>query len=55
MPQDFVCIWNTNTSTSLDVSNKRHLNDNRTEKLFMLNPQKYGLNPYIDVINSLSA
>lgn len=43
MPEDFVCIWSKNTTTSLDVSNNRHKNEQRVEKLFMINPQKYGI------------
>ena len=43
MPEDFKCIWCKNVNTSLDVSNKRHQHEDRTEKLFMLNPEKYNL------------
>lgn len=43
MPPDFTCIWQKSVKTSLDVSNKRHNNEQRIEKLFMLNPEKYGL------------
>lgn len=43
MPEDFVCIWSKNTTTSLDVSNNRHKDEQRVEKLFMIEPQKYGV------------
>lgn len=39
MPEDFVCIWQKSVTTSLKV----HEHEARTEKLFVLNPEKYGL------------
>ena len=45
MPSDFACIWEKQVSTSLDVSNKRHENEQRVERLFMINPEKYGVQP----------
>lgn len=43
LPPDFVCIWSKNITTSLKV----HKHEQRTEKLFMLNPEKYGLKPLV--------
>lgn len=43
MPSDFACIWAKSVTTSLDISNIRHKNESRIEKLFMLNPRKYGI------------
>ena len=42
MPPDFVCIWQKDVTTSLKV----HKHEPRTERLFMLNPEKYGLHQY---------
>lgn len=39
MPEDFKCIWQKSVTTSLKV----HQHEDRTEKLFMLNPEKYNL------------
>lgn len=41
MPPDFKCIWQKTITTSLKV----HEHEFRTERLFMLNPEKYGLQP----------
>lgn len=38
MPEDFTCIWQKSVTTSLKV----HEHEIRTEKLFMLHPEKYG-------------
>ena len=43
LPPDFACIWSKNITTSLKV----HKHEQRTEKLFMLNPEKYGLKPLV--------
>lgn len=48
MPEDFICIWQKGTTTSLKVD-KHEL---RTEKLFMLNPEHYGIQPYFKHIES---
>lgn len=39
MPDDFTCIWQKTVTTSLKVQE----HEVRTEKLFMLHPEKYGL------------
>ena len=39
MPEDFTCIWQKSVTTSLKV----HEHEVRTEKLFMLHPEKYGI------------
>lgn len=39
MPSDFTCIWQKSVTTSLKV----HEHEVRTEKLFMLYPEKYNL------------
>lgn len=52
MPSDFACIWAKSVTTSLDISNIRHKNENRTEKLFMLNPHKYGISE-IQITNNI--
>ena len=39
MPPDFACIWTKSVTTKLKVN----VHENRTEKLFMLNPQKYNI------------
>lgn len=39
MPKDFTCIWQKSVTTSLKV----HEHEVRTEKLFMLHPEKYGI------------
>lgn len=41
MPSDFKCIWKKSVKTSLKIEKQ----EERTEKLFMLNPKKYGLKP----------
>ena len=45
MPPDFKCIWQKNVTTKLKVDE----HEDRTEKLFMLNPEKYGIRP-IDAV-----
>ncbi len=39
MPPDFTCIWQKSVTTSLKV----HEHEQRIEKLFMINPEKYNL------------
>lgn len=39
MPSDFKCIWHKSVTTKLKVN----IHENRIEKLFMLNPHKYGI------------
>lgn len=41
MPPDFKCIWQKNVTTKLKVGE----HEQRVEKLFMLNPEKYGIKP----------
>ena len=36
-PNDFKCIWEKKMATSLDISNKRHIGENRVERLFTIN------------------
>ena len=39
LPPDFICIWSKSVTTSLKV----HQHEGRTEKLFMISPEKYGI------------
>ena len=48
MPSDFKCIWQKSVTTKLKVN----VHENRTEKLFMLNPHKYGISE-IQITNNI--
>lgn len=41
MPDDFLCIWEKEVTTKL----KTNKHEDRIERLFMLNPEKYGIKP----------